>query len=37
LSDKLRELRDDLVRRLREDNSGWEEVLKAADCANERR
>jgi nicotinate phosphoribosyltransferase len=28
LSAKLRELRDDLVRRLREDNSGWEAVLK---------
>ncbi len=28
LSDKLRDLRDDLVRRLRKDDSGWEEILK---------
>jgi nicotinate phosphoribosyltransferase len=28
LSDKLRNLRDDLVRRLRVDNSGWQEILK---------
>jgi hypothetical protein len=37
LSVTLRELRDDLVRRMRADNSGWQEILKAADYANERR
>src|SRR5215475_3109774 len=36
LSPKLRELRDEIVRRMRVDNSGWEEILKAADYANER-
>jgi hypothetical protein len=36
LSTKLRELRDDLVKRMRVDNSGWQEVLKAADYANKR-
>jgi hypothetical protein len=28
LSAGLRELRDDLVKRIRVDNSGWEEILK---------
>ncbi len=27
LSDKLRQLRDDLVKRLHVDNSGWQEIL----------
>ena len=27
LSDKLRELRDDLVKRMREDHSDWEKIL----------
>jgi hypothetical protein len=27
LSDKLRQLRDELVQRMRADNSGWEEIL----------
>jgi hypothetical protein len=27
LSAKLRQLRDDLVQRMRADNSGWEEIL----------
>jgi hypothetical protein len=28
LSTRLRELRDELVKRIRVDNSGWEEILK---------
>src|SRR5204863_8803285 len=31
LSTKLRQLRDDLVVRIRQDQSGWEKILKAAD------
>ncbi|HSD45127.1 MAG TPA: hypothetical protein VLB87_00845 [Pyrinomonadaceae bacterium] len=31
LSDKLRLLRDDLVKRLKEDDSGWESILKKAE------
>ncbi|HYK20194.1 MAG TPA: hypothetical protein VEV42_05640, partial [Pyrinomonadaceae bacterium] len=33
LSDKLRQLRDDLVKRMRQDNSGWEKIL-ATDNAD---
>jgi hypothetical protein len=33
LSDKLRRLRDDLVARMRADNSGWEEILKMTEPA----
>ena len=28
LSNNLRQLRDDLVKRLREDDSGWQDILK---------
>ena len=31
LSDKLRQLRDDLVKRFKEDGSGWESILKKAE------
>ena len=31
LSDKLRRLRDDLVKRFKEDDSGWESILKKAE------
>ena len=36
LSDKLRRLRDDLVARFREDNSGWESILKVPEVNYER-
>jgi nicotinate phosphoribosyltransferase len=36
LSDKLRSLRDDLVKRFREDNSGWESILKKPEVNYER-
>jgi hypothetical protein len=35
LSDKLRELRDDLVQRMRADNSGWEEILNMPESVPE--
>jgi hypothetical protein len=34
LSDKLRQLRDDLVQRMRADNSGWEEILNMPEPEN---
>jgi nicotinate phosphoribosyltransferase len=36
LSDKLRQLRDDLVARSKEDNSGWESILKKPEVEYER-
>jgi nicotinate phosphoribosyltransferase len=36
LSDKLRSLRDDLVKRFREDNSGWESILNKPEVNYER-
>ena len=36
LSDRLRSLRDDLVKRFREDNSGWESILKKPEVNYER-
>ena len=36
LSDKLRNLRDDLVARSHEDNSGWESILKTPEVNYER-
>ncbi|HKO60617.1 MAG TPA: hypothetical protein VJV03_05615 [Pyrinomonadaceae bacterium] len=35
LSDKLRQLRDDLTAQMRADNSGWEQVLKMPDHATD--
>jgi hypothetical protein len=35
LSDKLRQLRDDLVERMRADNSGWEEILNMPETVQE--
>lgn len=36
LSDKLRQLRDDLVARSKQDNSGWESILKEPEVDYER-
>jgi nicotinate phosphoribosyltransferase len=36
LSDRLRLLRDDLVRRFKEDHSGWESILKESEVIYER-
>ena len=36
LSDKLRQLRDDLVKRFKKDRSGWESILKKAEVDYER-
>jgi hypothetical protein len=36
LSDKLRQLRDDLVARSKQDNSGWESILKSPEVDYER-
>jgi hypothetical protein len=36
LSDKLRQLRDDLTAQMRADNSGWQEVLKMPEEATEK-
>ena len=36
LSEKLRQLRDDLTAQMRADNSGWEQVLKMPDHATDR-
>ncbi|HKV36194.1 MAG TPA: hypothetical protein VJP89_17785 [Pyrinomonadaceae bacterium] len=36
LSDKLRQLRDDLVARSKKDNSGWESILKTPEVDYER-
>jgi hypothetical protein len=35
LSDRLRTLRDDLTARMREDSSGWQEVLSVPERLSE--
>jgi hypothetical protein len=35
LSDKLQQLRDELVQRMRADNSGWEEILNMPETVQE--